>query len=83
MTDIHQSIVNDALKPLDDLNVPERLKSLVDCHHKNVMNLASSLLLSGKTDGEVRSAIQLICGSFEAELFKTIRSIAENEVENA
>ncbi len=83
MTNVSTQIASDAFKPLEQINIPTDLKSLVDRHYQNILNLSTSLLLSGKSEEEVRSAIKLICGSFEAELFNTIKSIAENEVANA
>ncbi|MEM9330640.1 MAG: hypothetical protein AAGA53_04895 [Pseudomonadota bacterium] len=83
MTEISVNIVSDALKPLEQLNIPVSLKNLVDRHHQNVLSLSSALLLSGKSEEEVRGAIKLVCGSFETELFNTINTLSENEAFNA
>jgi len=72
-------IVSNAMKPLHSFQVPQVLQELVDRYHSNLLSLASTLLVSGKSSEEASAAIEVVCSSFKAELQNTINVLSENE----
>ena len=78
MTDpCHEIVVADAMQPINDLDVPDVLRSSIERHTRNLLGLATSLLNAGMNEQEVRTVIGQATSSYRDELISAILELRE------
>lgn len=64
--------VEQAMKPIADLDIPDRLRASVAKQNQILLDLAVSLVRAGLAEDEVRTIIDAACTSYREELIATI-----------
>lgn len=65
-------LVVQAMSSIDGLDIPVELQKSIASHQKNIMNMATLLLESGKDQQFIEKCIGEIVDSYKSELIKTI-----------
>lgn len=73
-----QDLIDQAIKPITDLDVPPVLRASIERQSRNLMGLASSLLHAGMADDQVRAVIDQACCSYRDELVAAILGLRED-----
>lgn len=64
-----------AMSSIDNLDIPVELQISIANHQKNIMNLATLLLESGKDSEFIGKCIEEIVESYKSELIRTIMAL--------
>lgn len=70
-----QDVVNAALQPLAEIDVPPALRSSIERQGQGLLSLAASLLNGGMDEQQVRSVVDKACVSYRDELVAAILAL--------
>ncbi|MBC7737540.1 MAG: hypothetical protein H7245_10075 [Candidatus Saccharibacteria bacterium] len=74
-----QIVVTDAMQPIIALDVPQALRSSIERHSRNLMELASGLLHAGLDELHIETVIKEACSSYQSELIFAIVGLKERD----
>ena len=74
-----QSVVADAMQPITALDVPLALRSSIERHGRNLMELASGLLQAGLDEQHIATVVTEVCSSYQNELIFAILGLREGD----
>ena len=78
-----EAVVDGLVRDFDSSAIPDELVQQLRAHHENLVNLAGSLLRSGKSVAEVREIISTVLASFQEELTRTMIALELNSEHRA
>jgi len=67
-----EDIVTCAMQPIIDLDIPLVLRSSIERHGRDLMELAVGLLNAGMDEQHIRPVIKQACSSYRDELISAI-----------
>jgi len=79
MRSIAEGFAMKATEPLKEIDVPEKLRRMIDHHRNTLVDLATSLFESGQSEPEVQRTLERVFASFQTDLSAAILNLKETD----
>ena len=70
-----QALVTQVVKEHSQYGMPNRVREIVDRHHQSLLDLATTLLIAGRSEAEVVDIIEKASESFFIKLYAETKGL--------
>lgn len=74
-----EEIVSNVISSMDPLGVPDIIRSSIEKHRSNLLNLAATLINGGYDREIIEASLDSVFGSFRREVIKVVLELNESK----